>query len=70
MVNAPEDAISALPWPSLPATRRVPAFVEDFRSRTDQPLPMTRAPVGPFLGMAEETVARAFKALAATQTRY
>jgi hypothetical protein len=35
----------------------------DFRSRTDQPMPMTRAQIGQYLGMAEETVVRALKAL-------
>jgi CRP/FNR family transcriptional regulator len=54
---------SAMPWPGLAATERVRAFIEDFRRRTDQPLPMTRAQIGSYLGMAEETVVRAFKTL-------
>jgi CRP/FNR family transcriptional regulator len=61
---------SSMPWASLSAVERVRAFVEDFRSRTDQPLPMTRAQIGSYLGMAEETVVRAFKVLAATRTGY
>lgn len=53
----------SLPWPGLPARERVRAFLADFRGRTDQPMPMTRAQIGQYLGMAEETVVRAFKAL-------
>lgn len=53
----------AAPWAGLSAVERVRAFVEDFRSRTDQPMPMTRAQIGQHLGMAEETVVRAFKQL-------
>ena len=53
----------SMPWPGLPARERVRAFLADFRSRTDQPMPMTRAQIGQYLGMAEETVVRAFKAL-------
>ena len=52
-----------IPWPGLTAIERVRAFAEDFRARTDQPMPMTRAQIGSYLGMAEETVVRAFKAL-------
>lgn len=51
------------PWPGLTAVERVSRFIEDFRSRTDQPLPMTRAQIGSYLGMAEETVVRAMKTL-------
>jgi CRP/FNR family transcriptional regulator, anaerobic regulatory protein len=51
------------PWPGLSASERVNRFIEDFRGRTDQPLPMTRAQIGSYLGMAEETVVRAMKAL-------
>ena len=54
----------SMPWPGLPARERVRAFLADFRSRTDQPMPMTRAQIGQYLGMAEETVVRALKALA------
>jgi CRP/FNR family transcriptional regulator, anaerobic regulatory protein len=51
------------PWPGLSAQERVSRFIEDFRNRTDQPLPMTRAQIGSYLGMAEETVVRSMKAL-------
>lgn len=51
------------PWAGLPAVQRVAGFVADFRRRTDQPLPMTRAQIGRHLGLAEETVVRALKAL-------
>jgi len=54
---------NGIPWPGLPAIERVRAFIEDFRNRTDQPLPMTRAQIGSHLGMAEETVVRAMKTL-------
>jgi CRP/FNR family transcriptional regulator len=52
-----------MPWAGLPAADRVRAFAEDFRHRTGQPLPMTRAQIGQYLGLAEETVVRAFKSL-------
>lgn len=58
-----QSAELSMPWPGLPAVERVRAFVADFRARTDQPLPMTRAQIGLYLGLAEETVVRAFKAL-------
>ncbi len=58
-----QSADTTMPWAGLPAAERVAAFLEDFRSRTDQPLPMTRAQIGQYLGLAEETVVRAFKAL-------
>lgn len=54
---------AAHPWAGLPSVERVRAFIEDFRSRTDQPLPMTRAQIGQYLGIAEETVVRAFAQL-------
>lgn len=50
----------APPWAGLPSVERVRAFIEDFESRTDQSLPMTRAHIGRYLGLAEETVVRAF----------
>jgi CRP/FNR family transcriptional regulator, anaerobic regulatory protein len=53
----------APPWAGLPAVERVREFVEDFRRRTGQPLPMTRAQIGQYLGLAEETVVRAFAQL-------
>ena len=60
IAQSPEVA----PWAGLTAVERVRAFVDDYRRRTDQPLPMTRAQIGQFLGLAEETVVRAFKMLA------
>lgn len=51
------------PWAGLSSVERVRAFVEDFERRTDQPLPMTRAQIGRHLGLAEETVVRAFAEL-------
>jgi len=53
----------APPWPGLSSVDRVRLFVEDFGRRTDQPLPMTRAQIGRHLGLAEETVVRAFAEL-------
>lgn len=53
----------AMPWAGLSAVERVRAFIGDFRGRTDQPLPMTRAQIGQYLGLAEETVVRAMKTL-------
>ena len=50
---------SAPPWAGLGAMERVRTFLEDFRRRTDQPLPLTRAQIGQYLGLAEETVVRA-----------
>jgi CRP/FNR family transcriptional regulator len=47
------------PWAGLPAAERVREFIEDFRRRSDQPMPMTRAQIGLHLGLAEETVVRA-----------
>jgi CRP/FNR family transcriptional regulator, anaerobic regulatory protein len=54
---------SAPPWAGLPSMERVRAFIEDFERRTDQPLPLTRAHIGRYLGLAEETVVRAFARL-------
>jgi CRP/FNR family transcriptional regulator, anaerobic regulatory protein len=50
-------------WAGLPAVERVRVFLEDFRGRTVQPLPMTRAQIGLHLGLAEETVVRAMREL-------
>lgn len=56
------------PWPGLPAVERVAEFIEDFAHRTGADsarsneklgLPMTRAQLGSYLGLAEETVVRA-----------
>jgi CRP/FNR family transcriptional regulator len=55
--------LAAPPWAGLSSVERVRAFVADFERRTDQPLPMTRAQIGRYLGLAEETVVRAFAEL-------
>lgn len=52
------------PWPGLGARGQVAAFVDDFAARTagaPMPLPMTRADIGSYLGLAEETVVRALR---------
>jgi CRP/FNR family transcriptional regulator len=65
---------SAPPWPGLPAAERVAAFLEDFARRVRAGggttgdrvrLPMTRAQLGSYLGLAEETVVRALAQLRA-----
>ncbi len=61
----PERA--AAPWAGLPAAERVAAFIENYAQRaqvgrgTDGlfSLPMTRADIGSYLGLAPETVVRA-----------
>jgi CRP-like cAMP-binding protein len=53
------------PWAGLAAVERVRAFLADFRRRANKPLPMTRAQIGQHLGLAEETVVHAMKALRA-----
>lgn len=58
-------------WPGLPALERVAAFVDDFTRRARAlgfsgeriTLPMTRAELGSYLGLAEETVVRAMTQL-------
>jgi CRP/FNR family transcriptional regulator len=59
------------PWPALPATERVAAFIEDFVERArikgsssrQVRLPMTRADIASHLGLSEETVVRALATL-------
>ena len=50
-------------WPGRSAADRVRGFVDDFAARSSQELPMTRAQIGRHLGIAEETVVRAFARL-------
>jgi CRP-like cAMP-binding protein len=50
---------SAQPWPGLPAIDRVRMFFDDLNRRTNEPPPLTRAQIGQYLGLAEETVVRA-----------
>ncbi len=62
---------NAPPWPGLPAIERVAKFIEDFAARarvngsasSPVKLPMTRADIGSYLGLAEETVVRALTQL-------
>ncbi len=62
---------NAPPWPGLPAIERVATFIADFAARArvkgsvSSPikLPMTRADIGSYLGLAEETVVRALTQL-------
>lgn len=63
LAKATAQSDASLPWPGLPAMERVRVFIEDFRDRAGQPLPMTRAQIGQYLGLAEETVVRALKSL-------
>lgn len=63
LAKAGEQLEQAPPWAGLSSRERVRAFVADFARRTDQPLPMTRAQIGRHLGLAEETVVRAFAEL-------
>lgn len=60
---AQQLAHDAPPWSGLSSVERVRAFIEEFERRTEQPLPMTRAHIGRHLGLAEETVVRAFAEL-------
>jgi CRP-like cAMP-binding protein len=41
----------------------VRAFLVDFHERTGRAPPLTRAQIGQYLGIAEETVVRAMKAM-------
>lgn len=58
---------TAAPWAGLSALERVAAFIENYalRARVPRPtetafiLPMTRADIGSYLGLAPETVVRA-----------
>jgi CRP/FNR family transcriptional regulator len=64
LVKATEQMERDTPaWAGLSSVERVRAFIEEFERRTDQPLPMTRAQIGRHLGLAEETVVRAFAEL-------
>jgi CRP/FNR family transcriptional regulator, anaerobic regulatory protein len=67
LVKASEQLEHAPPWAGLSSVERVRAFADDFARRTDQPLPMTRAQIGSYLGLAEETVVRAFAELRRTR---
>jgi CRP/FNR family transcriptional regulator len=66
---------STRPWPGLPAPERVVAFLGDFAQRAQLKgnidnafkLPVTRADIASYLGLAEETVVRALGQLQAEQ---
>ena len=60
---------AAPPWPGLSSVERVRAFVADYERRADHPPPMTRAQIGRYLGIAEETVVRAFAELKRADNR-
>lgn len=52
------------PWAGLGAAGQVAAFLDDFAARmgeTPATFPMTRAEIGSYLGLAEETVVRAIR---------
>lgn len=65
-------ARASRPWAGKPALERVATFVEDLAERLGDtrlahgaaPLPVTRAEIGSYLGLAEETVVRALAKLA------
>jgi len=63
------------PWAGRPAVERVAAFVDDLAERLGDarlahgaaPLPVTRAEIGSYLGLAEETVVRALAKLSRSE---
>ena len=63
LAKATDQLGRSAPWAGLSSVERVRAFVEDFERRAGQPPPMTRAHIGRHLGLAEETVVRAFAEL-------
>ncbi|MHB1871141.1 MAG: Crp/Fnr family transcriptional regulator [Steroidobacteraceae bacterium] len=70
---AQPDRASA-PWAGLPAVERVAAFIENYSQRAHLParedpfkLPLTRADIGSYLGLAPETVVRALGHLSQAQ---
>jgi CRP/FNR family transcriptional regulator len=62
-MSSRQNGESHPPWPGHDSMERVRLFIEDFQRRTDQPLPLTRAQIGQYLGLAEETVVRAMAGL-------
>jgi len=62
-------------WAGQSAAERVTEFIKDFAERTSQPpaglrLPMTRAEVGSYLGLSEETVVRMLKQMRTKEGSY
>ena len=72
--SAAQPERAAAPWAGLPAVERVAAFIENYSQRAqlsgrEDPfkLPLTRADIGSYLGLAPETVVRALGHLSQTQ---
>lgn len=64
--SAAQPDRAAAPWAGLPAVERVAAFIQNYIERAQLPvraqrfrLPLTRADIGSYLGLAPETVVRA-----------
>lgn len=72
--SAAQPERAAAPWAGLPAVERVAAFIENYTQRAQLPvredpfkLPLTRADIGSYLGLAPETVVRALGHLSQAQ---
>ena len=72
--SAAQPDRAAAPWAGLPAVERVAAFIENYIERAQLPareerfrLPLTRADIGSYLGLAPETVVRALGHLSQAQ---
>lgn len=72
--SAAQPERAAAPWAGLPAIERVAAFIENYTQRAQLPgredpfkLPLTRADIGSYLGLAPETVVRALGHLSQAQ---
>ena len=72
--SAAQPERASAPWAGLPAVERVAAFIENYSQRAhlsarDDPfkLPLTRADIGSYLGLAPETVVRALGHLSQAQ---
>ncbi len=72
--SAAQPERAAAPWAGLPAIERVAAFIENYIERAQLTareerfrLPLTRADIGSYLGLAPETVVRALGHLSQTQ---
>ncbi len=72
--SAAQPERAAAPWAGLPAVERVAAFIENYTQRAqlsgrEDPfkLPLTRADIGSYLGLAPETVVRALGHLSQAQ---
>lgn len=69
---------TAAPWAGLPAVERVAAFIENYASRARVrrgpdglfSLPMTRADIASYLGLAPETVVRALGQLSGSRRMF